>query len=175
MQLLHRIVLVAFEIYTHYDLTGYMSTPWTVRPFDEAEIGRASEIDKKRMREFNQRLSSIRIISEHAYGQLKGRFPGLKAAGQHQDIEDLYKAIEALLVLHNICKDWRDRPEDIPDFDPRELDNGDDDEAEQDADEAAIIPPNNANIPEYETDDWLKKKGYEKRTLLLDYLFPPQA
>ncbi len=129
------------------------------------------------MREFNQRLSSIRIVSEHAYGQLKGRFPGLKAAGKHQDIQDLYKAIEALLILHNICKDWRDRPEDIPDFDPQELDDGgdhSDDEAAEDADEVPlVIPPNNANIPIYESEDWLKKKGYEKRMLLLDYLFPP--
>lgn len=49
-----------------------MSTPYTVRPFDEAEVGRAQAADRSRMRQFNKHLSSVRIISEHAYGRLKG-------------------------------------------------------------------------------------------------------
>ncbi|EJF59915.1 hypothetical protein DICSQDRAFT_64153 [Dichomitus squalens LYAD-421 SS1] len=148
-----------------------MSTPWTVRPFDEAEIGRALPEVKQRMHEFNKRLSSMRIISEHAYGRLKGRFLGLKAAGKHHDIEDLYKAIEALLILHNICMDWNDHPEDITNFDPREL-PVDDENEEQDPDENPPILEGDANIPLHETDQWLKEQGYAKRNVLLEYLFP---
>ena len=89
-------------------------------------------------------------------------------------MEELYKAIEVLLVLHNICLDWRDRPEDIPDFDPRELHDNGDDEADVDLDEDPIIPADNANIPQHETAEWIKQQGYAKRKLLLDYLFPPE-
>ena len=149
-----------------------MSTPWTVRPFDETEIGRAQPSAQRRMRDFNKRLSSMRIISEYAYGQLKGRFPGLKAAGQHRDIEDLYKAIEALLILHNICMDWNDRPEDILNFDPKELPvDFEDEDDEQDPDED-LLAHGDANIPVHETDQWLREQGYAKRKYLLDYLFP---
>lgn len=135
-----------------------MSTPYTVRPFDEAEVGRAQAADRSRMRQFNKRLSSVRIISEHAYGRLKGRFPGLKALGTHHDINDCYKAIGALLVLHNMCLDLGDRPEDIFDFDPRDTPAGEpemEEEEQPDPDEVALDQGN----PEYETDRWLKEQG----------------
>ncbi|KAL1943466.1 hypothetical protein VTO73DRAFT_4541 [Trametes versicolor] len=120
---------------------GYMSTPYTVRPFDEAEIGRAQAADRKHMQQFNKRLSSVRIISEHAYGRLKGRFPGLKALGTHHDINDCYKAIVALLVLHNICLDLNDQPEDIFDFDARDTPPGVPEEEEEEQREGYETPP----------------------------------
>ena len=130
------------------------------------------------MREFNKRLSSARIISEHAFGRLKGRFPGLKDLGTHRDVQDMYKAIEAMLVLHNICIEWQDHPQDIIDFNPRD-----------DFDEAAVADPpvqvdmdtrvycqvieGEAEIPEHETDLWMKEQGHLKRKQILDRLFPP--
>ena len=108
------------------------------------------------MCDFNKWLSSIQIISEYAYGWIKGHFPSLKAAGKHQDMKELYKAIEVLLVLHNICLDCRDRPEDIPDFDLQELHDNDNDEADVDPDEDLIIPADNTNIPQHETTEWIK-------------------
>ena len=71
-------------------------------------------------------------------------------------MEELYKAIEVLLVLHNICLDCRDRPEDIPDFDLQELHDNDNDEADVDPDEDLIIPADNTNIPQHETTEWIK-------------------
>ena len=149
-----------------------MSTPYTIRPFDEAEIQRAPAERQKRMRQFNKRLSSVRIISEHAYGRLKGRFRGLRGLGPHYNIRDCYRAIEALLILHNICIDLGDRPELIPWFNPKDDDEDEDEEEELDPDEAPLPPLGEANIPLHETDQWLKEQGYAKRLALLDYLFP---
>jgi len=33
--------------------------------------------------------------------------------GIHRRIQDMYKAIEALMIIHNICIDWEYRPEDV--------------------------------------------------------------
>ena len=63
------------------------------------------------MQEFNVLLSSVHIAPEHAYGLLKGCFLSLKGMEKHKDIQVIYKAIGAMLVLHNICIDWNDHPE----------------------------------------------------------------
>ncbi|KAL1948348.1 hypothetical protein VTO73DRAFT_12423 [Trametes versicolor] len=99
---------------------GYPSSPYVLRPFSEPEVAAASAQDRQRMREFNARISSIRIASEHTFGRLKGRFTSLKCMGPHDDLDDLYKAIEALMILHNICIEWKDKPEYIWSFDPRD-------------------------------------------------------
>lgn len=144
-----------------------------IRPFDERDIGNASATDVTRMRQFNKRLSSIRIASEHAFGRLKGRFPSLKEMGSHKNIEDMYKAIEAMMILHNICIDWGDHPEDIWDFDAS--DNWADDEEIEEVD--ADVPgcqdiEGDVEVPVHETDGWLLLAGREKRLELLNELFP---
>jgi hypothetical protein len=58
------------------------------------------------MRAFNKRLSGVRIGVEHAFGMLKGRFRSLKEMGPHADIQEMYKAIEVLLILHNMCIEY---------------------------------------------------------------------
>jgi hypothetical protein len=54
------------------------------------------------MRAFNKHLSGIRIGVEHAFGMLKGLFGSLKEMGAHADIQEMYKAIEALLILSHV-------------------------------------------------------------------------
>ena len=38
--------------------------------------------------------------------------------GTHHDIQETYKVIKALMVVHNVCIDHGDRPEDIHGFEP---------------------------------------------------------
>jgi hypothetical protein len=152
---------------------GYCSTPYTVRPFDETELSKApDEVTYKRMRAFNKRLSGVRITVEHAFGRLKGRFRALKEMGPHEDIQEMYKAIEALLILHNICIDLGDKPEEIWDFDPKD----DFEETEEDPDpdlEASLGEFEELDaIPGHETDAWLKRQGRRKRMIIFNELFP---
>lgn len=157
--------------------SGYPSSPYVLRPFSEPEIAAAtSDTERKRMREFNQRLSSVRIASEHTFGRLKGRFPSLKDMGSHENLEDLYDVIEALMILHNICIDWGDRPEDIWSFDPRDPPrDGEEMPEEQDGDLVSIYEnvAGGAGVPLYETEAWLKEEGYRKRWAIFTELFPP--
>jgi hypothetical protein len=142
-----------------------------MRPFDEVEFSRAPLADRPRMREFNKRLSSVRITSEHAFGLLKGRFPSMKEMGRHEDIQDAFKAIEAMMIIHNICIDWNDRPDRIWDFDPTDhwsdIGRGD-----VDADIGLEVIDGEAHVPEHETNAWLKEMGRQKRIIILNELFP---
>jgi hypothetical protein len=49
---------------------------------------------------------------------LKGQFQSLNEMGTHHDIQETYRVIKALMVVHNMCIDHGDKPEDIHDFDP---------------------------------------------------------
>jgi hypothetical protein len=170
-----------------FALIGYPSSPYVLRPFDETEVAGASPEDIPRMREFNILLSSIRIASEHAYGLLKGRFLSLKGMGEHKDIQTIYKAIEAMLVLHNICIDWNDHPKNIWQFDSTDIwlgwdgvdnegeeEEEEEEEAEGNADIGIEVIDGDANIPEYETAQYLKEEGRRKRQIIFDELFPKE-
>ena len=148
-----------------------------MRPFDETEFAGASPADIPRMREFNVLLSSVRIASEHAYGLLKGRFLSLKGMGEHKDIQTIYKAIEAMLVLHNICIDWNDHPDNIWQYNSTDIWAGwDGVEDRVDEDEEIEVGiediEGEANIPEHETPQYLKDEGRRKRQIIFDELFP---
>ncbi len=130
------------------------------------------------MRDFNACLSSIRIVSEHAFGRLKGRFPSLKDFGPHESILELYMAIEALLILHNLCIDWNDNPEYIWRYNPADPPR-DDEELPQDIDpddsnvaNINVVIEGGTPIPTHETDEWLKEEGYRMRRAALDRMFP---
>lgn len=114
----------------------------------------------------------MRVISEHAFGRLKGRFPSLKDMGHHNNVHDLYKAIEALMILHNIC--WKDEPEYIWKYDPTDPPRPDEEMPQEiDADENInVVVAGGTDIPSHETDEWLKEEGYRKRQAILDDLFP---
>ena len=52
---------------------------------------------------FNKKLSKGRIVIEHAFGQLKGRWRCLlKQNGAH--LENVKLQIHACCILHNLCK-----------------------------------------------------------------------
>ena len=138
-------------------------------PFDEQEVSSKPPAEHLRMQEFNCRLSSIHIKSEHAFGLLKGHFPALKEMGRHENIQDAFKAIEALMIIHNICIDWKDRPDHMWDFEP--TDHWSDDE-EVDADVGGVVIVHEARIPANETYAWLKGKGREKHDVVFNQLFP---
>ncbi|KAF7334180.1 DDE Tnp4 domain-containing protein [Mycena venus] len=148
---------------------GYPSSPFTVRPFDEPEIAAASIEDKERMQAFNLRLSRIRIIVEHAFGLFKGRFPSLHGMGPHHDIEDIYRTIEALMVSHNMAIDFRDQPNDEWRID----ESPDDQDNKSDGDDGPIVQDvvGAAQVPAYETDNYLREQGRMKRLALLNKLF----
>ena len=119
------------------------------------------------MRAFNKRLSGVHIEVEHAFGLLKGRFRSLKEMGPHADIQEMYKAIEALLILHNMCIDYGDKPDD-----DWEIDLDEERSVEHEEDPDAMIIENGENIPARETNAWLKRQGRAKRMIIFNDLFP---
>jgi hypothetical protein len=121
------------------------------------------------MRAFNRRLSSVRIVVEHTFGLLKGRFPSLRGMGTHKSLQDVYKVIEALIVVHNMSIDLKDKPEITWNI----TEDPDDQEDENEGDREPMVQDvvGNAAVPAHETDAWLKEEGRRKRLRILDELF----
>lgn len=148
-----------------------------MRPFSEPEITKASANDQDRMRKFNRRLSSVQISIEHAFGILKGQFLSLRVMGPHDNVQEIYCVIEALIILHNICLEHNDQPEDIYDY-VLSLDSDSELEDDVDADEddsgnfGCEDVTGEVQVPGHETDNWLKVQGYSKWMALLNELFP---
>jgi hypothetical protein len=91
--------------------------------------------------------------------------------GPHADIQEMYKAIEALLILHNICIEYGDKLEDIWGYDPKDDFNEEEfEEPQQDAD--VMIIDDTDSIPARETDGWLKRQGRAKQMIIFNELFP---
>lgn len=105
----HNILLLLMMSFA----TGYQCTPYTVRPFTDKEVQVRGQ--GTRCRKFNQLHSRTRIGVEHVFGNLKGRFPGLRSIGGH-DISRVYLAVEALIILHNFFLQIGDYAEEISDF-----------------------------------------------------------
>jgi hypothetical protein len=83
----------------------------------------------------------------------------------------MYKAIEALIVLHNICINWGDHPEDTWACDPQ--DDSQSGNLEDDVDPVGDeIMGRDADVPGHETAEWLKTQGRMKRQIIMDELFP---
>ena len=158
--------------------SGYPSSPYLVHPFNEPEIKKSIPVEQCQRRAFNKRLSHVRIWVEHAFGMLKGRFPGLKELGGTQDMNGLYNAVEALMVVHNLCIGLNDHPEDIWDYDPTDntMELGERDGEQEDGDSGIqkygqpILQ--RVQLPGRETDAWLKAHGITKRLELLNRLCP---
>jgi hypothetical protein len=153
------------------NIAGYPSSPYAIRPFDERELAAASAADKIRMRKFNQRVSHIQIASEHTFGLLKARFPSLKEMGIHRRIQDMYKAIEPLMIIHNICIDWGDRPEDTWNIDSADS-WSDSEEDDDDETVGGYIVGGEADVPPHKTENWLLEQGRQKCLILMNELFP---
>lgn len=92
-------------------LIGYPLTKYTIRPFADYDLTNDAQ-EAQRRQGWNQKLSSIRISVEHAFGMLKGRFPFLRHIPNY-DIDHVYHIIEALLIVHNFLIDRSDDPEQI--------------------------------------------------------------
>ncbi|CAE6534513.1 unnamed protein product [Rhizoctonia solani] len=86
---------------------GFQLTPYVLRPYSEVEI-RGDVVLK---RHFNKRLSRGRNLVEMTFGRLKARFSSLYCMGVVYNMDDLYRCVEALMVLHNICIDYGDSAE----------------------------------------------------------------
>lgn len=92
---------------------GYPRKRWLVTPFPE----RIKEKSHTALREFNYRLSSVRMVIERTFGVLKSRFRALLhgfVAGHVDDFSDWFMFA---CILHNIC---RDRKLGVPD-EPEEM------------------------------------------------------
>ncbi|KAF8686121.1 DDE superfamily endonuclease [Rhizoctonia solani] len=85
--------------------TGYPLSPFVLIPFARHE--RQGE-DRPRKVQFNRCISRARVLVERTFGKLKSRFPSLVMMGDIGNPEVLYRVIEALMVLHNICYDLHD-------------------------------------------------------------------
>ncbi|KAG8722912.1 hypothetical protein FRC08_000012 [Ceratobasidium sp. 394] len=86
---------------------GYPVSPFVVTPFDVRE----RRVDGDRKLRFNEKISRARVVIERTFGQLKGRFPALKLLGPVENMKELHRAVEAMMVLHNACYDLHDRPD----------------------------------------------------------------
>ncbi|KAG9081987.1 hypothetical protein FRC06_005296 [Ceratobasidium sp. 370] len=86
---------------------GYPISPLVLIPYNRRDL----RVDGDRRRRFNYRISRARIVVEWAFGRLKGRFPALKRLGAVRDMADIYRAIEAMMVVHNLCHEFSDAPD----------------------------------------------------------------
>ncbi|KAF8835018.1 hypothetical protein BDN67DRAFT_876144, partial [Paxillus ammoniavirescens] len=150
--------------------------PYVLRPFTEPEVNRQQAHEKVWHCKFNKRLSSIQIYVEHAFSLLKGHFPALKDLPLERNMQDMYRLMEALITLHNICIALGDAPEHIPFFDPTDPDaDTDEDDIEGGNVELPfywVEEDNNGARPAWETDEWLKETGYQQQLRILDNLIP---
>ncbi|KAI0026836.1 hypothetical protein K488DRAFT_64257, partial [Vararia minispora EC-137] len=152
--------------------------PYVLRPFNETEVAAADPALRHRMTRFNVIVSGVRSCVEQAFGILKGRFPSLKCLGTPVDINDTYRAFEALVAIHNYCINVEDHYKKIPEFDRRDpvveeaireireaVESG---EYGQDWDNIEKIVPGFIETP-----DTLREAGYQMRQTILDALVPP--
>lgn len=85
-------------------LEGYPLSPFVLTPFARNE---RLEDGERKVR-FGKLISGARVVIERTFGRLKIRFPSLVMMGDVEDLGDLYRAIEAMMVIHNICFDLHD-------------------------------------------------------------------
>lgn len=100
-------------------IVGYALTKFTIHPFSENDLTNDPKEACVR-KEWNFQLSHIRIAIEHAFGCLKGRFPLLRGLPGN-NLDEMYKLIEALLITHNILTELGDDPKLIEGFNGAEI------------------------------------------------------
>jgi len=88
------------------------SPAWLIYPFiDNGRLTVNQNI-------FNTRMSKVRVVVEHAFGILKGRFQRLLYQFSFFDIPFIVDTVVACCVLHNICISAGDDGEDFRVGDP---------------------------------------------------------
>ena len=75
---------------------AYPLRPWLMKPYINTGCLTADQ------RKFNYRLSQTRVIVEHAYGHLKGRWRCLRTK-LAVDVKEIPELVGACCILHNIC------------------------------------------------------------------------
>jgi hypothetical protein len=79
------------------------------------------------------------------------------------------------MVMHNLCIDLEDHPEDIPDFVFDNYPVFPDDDPDEDPDlsnHGAPVINDPIDIPVWESDDWLQKEGQKKQEQILNDIYP---
>ncbi|KIJ43361.1 hypothetical protein M422DRAFT_253243 [Sphaerobolus stellatus SS14] len=131
---------------------GYPLTKFTTRPFAEHDMTTDPQEVRQRRR-FNITLSRLRVKVEHAFGMLKGRFVALREF-PGRSLQQMWRIIESLIILHNILTEYGDDPSEIEGF------NGEEDEDEPEAGEDAwrhyfaILVTICEGRSQYFTDSW---------------------
>lgn len=131
---------------------GYPLTKFSIRPFADNELTN-DPAEAHQRKAWNRHLSRVRVAVENAFGRLKGRFPSLRNMPGH-NIDEMYRTIEALLIVHNIVEEFGDDPTKISGF------NGD-----EDPDVYEIFRP----PPIRMDDDAFYRTGLLRRKHLLKY------
>jgi len=129
---------------------GYTLKPWCIVPYQKPTGRQLTRSEKK----FNFLLSSTRVIIEHSFGMLKGRFRALK---KELDISlpRVKWYMPACMIMHNWCSvnkeqfknAWR---EDIPEWRDSyvrqaqvraDLNDSDDGESDDEGQPHIVVPP----------------------------------
>lgn len=138
---------------------GYSLSPFLLLPYARNELN----IDGRRRRDFNHKISQARIVVEWAFGKLKGRFPALKKLGATRDMGNIYCAIEAMMIVHNMCHEFGDAP-----HGSREQLDDHDSSAEDEDDEEGGGGDNNDDMANQENTDLLNLgRAFRERCLNL--------
>ncbi|RPD54683.1 hypothetical protein L226DRAFT_464547 [Lentinus tigrinus ALCF2SS1-7] len=102
---------------------GYPLTKYTIQPFNDYDL--TNNVQEARFRHhFNCHLSSLCIFVKHAFGRIKGCFSILRCMPGN-DINIIYKTVEALMIIHNIVECFNDNPTDIEGYNREEEDDVD--------------------------------------------------
>ncbi len=78
--------------------SGYMLTPWCMTPYDR----RGGAVVTADQRRFNFRFNKTRVVIEHAFGRLKGRFRCLLDR-LHTTRDYWTDMVMTCFTLHNFC------------------------------------------------------------------------
>lgn len=137
----------------NFSITGYPLTKYSIRPFSDFDLTNdRNEAEWRKL--WNQKLSSLRVVIENAFRRLKGRFPCLRNFAV-RDLQQAYRIIESIFIIHNIVESMGD--------DPEEIDGFDNDDAEFEDDDIQ-----GRNIREMLNDDELYQTGVARRKMLLE-------
>ncbi|XP_071962759.1 uncharacterized protein [Antedon mediterranea] len=78
--------------------SAYPLSKFLMKPYPE---GLANQSQKR----FNERLSRTRIIVEHTFGRLKGRWRSIMKRNDTNS-QNIHIVVTACIVLHNFCEIW---------------------------------------------------------------------
>ncbi|KIK91742.1 hypothetical protein PAXRUDRAFT_796329, partial [Paxillus rubicundulus Ve08.2h10] len=151
--------------------------PYILCPFTDPEVDNGGNIaEQYHCCKFNNHLSSIHITVKHTFGLLKGCFPILKDLPLEIDIQNTYHLVHALMVMHNICIDVEDHPEDIPEIvfgdDPTFPEDTEGDEDADISNYGAQVVDGPIDIPAWESDEWLRREGEKRPEQILNDIYP---